>query len=293
MFTRVDHLMICVPDLERGVEQYRRMGFNVQPGGVHPGKGTHNAIAFNDEDYLELLAIRDPAEERAASAGAEELGRRPSRISSRRAAASATSSCRATTWRRTSPRCAPAAWTWATSLDGSRAQGGQMFRWRAARLGPKNPLPLFFIQHLTPMAERRKHTPGAGPHPNGVRFLERVYIVVNDLEASVADYAKVLGAPQPRMYKGTVIMSHMAVFQFGSAGLTIAHPYAPGPASDALERRGPGSVPGALPHHQHGRGGALDGGRTACRRRRSEHETRGRRRCWFRPRTRAAPISVS
>ena len=42
------------------------------------------------------------------------------------------------------------------------------------------------------------------------------------------------------MYKGTVIMSHMAVFQFGSAGLTIAHPYAPGPASDALERRGPG-----------------------------------------------------
>ncbi len=42
------------------------------------------------------------------------------------------------------------------------------------------------------------------------------------------------------MYKGTVIMSHMAVFQYGPAGLTIAHPYAPGPASDALERRGPG-----------------------------------------------------
>ena len=75
MFTRIDHLMICVPDLERGTEHYRRMGFNVQPGGVHPGKGTHNAIAFNEEDYLELLAIRDPAEERAASAGGGELGR--------------------------------------------------------------------------------------------------------------------------------------------------------------------------------------------------------------------------
>ena len=66
------------------------------------------------------------------------------------------------------------------------------------------------------MAERRQHTPGAGPHPNGVRFLERVYIVVEDLEASVALYAKVLGAAPPRMYKGTVIMSHMAVFQYGS-----------------------------------------------------------------------------
>jgi hypothetical protein len=36
-------------------------------------------------------------------------------------------------------------------------------------------------------------------------------------------------------------MSHMAVFQFGPAGLTVAHPYAPGPASESLERRGPGA----------------------------------------------------
>jgi hypothetical protein len=73
-----------------------------------------------------------------------------------------------------------------------------------------------------------------------VRFLERAYIVVEDLAASVALYSKVLGAAEPRMYQGTVIMSHMAVFQFGPAGLTIAHPCAPGPAADALARRGPG-----------------------------------------------------
>jgi len=52
MFTCIDHLMICVPDLEQGAAQYRRLGFNVQPGGTHPGKGTHNAIAFNNEDEL-------------------------------------------------------------------------------------------------------------------------------------------------------------------------------------------------------------------------------------------------
>jgi hypothetical protein len=239
VFTRIDHLMICVPDLERGVEQYRRIGFNVQPGGVHPGKGTHNAIAFNEEDYLELLAIRDTAEERAADSAA---GRWARDLSGFIAAGGGIRFVILQSDDLAADVAAMRARGVDVSdlVDGRRKQGGQEFQWKAAVLGPKNPLPLFFIQHLTPMAERRQHTPGAGPHPNGVRFLERVYIVVQDLEASVAGYARVLGAAPPRMYKGTVIMSHMAVFQYGSCGLTIAHPYAPGPASDALERRGPG-----------------------------------------------------
>ena len=239
MFTRVDHLMICVSDLERGAAQYRRMGFNMQQGGVHPGRGTHNAIAFNEEDYLELLAIRDPEEERAASAAGSSWGAGlPDFIR-------AGGGIRYVILQSDDLEADVAAMRSrgvevGNVLDGSRQQGDQLFKWKHARLGPKNPLPLFFIQHLTPMAERRQHTPGAGPHPNGVRFLERVYIVVDDLEASAAHYARVLGSPSPRMYKGTVIMSHMAVFQLGPAGLTIAHPYAPGPAADALGRRGPG-----------------------------------------------------
>ena len=64
MLTRIDHVMICVPDLAQGIEQYRKLGFNMHPGGVHTGKGTHNAIAFNHDDYLELLAVRDEAEYR-------------------------------------------------------------------------------------------------------------------------------------------------------------------------------------------------------------------------------------
>lgn len=239
MFTRIDHLMICIPDLARGTEQYRKMGFNVQPGGVHRGKGTHNAIAFNDEDYLELLAIRDPAEERAANGGAGSWGRDlPGFIA-------AGGGIRYVILQSDDLAADVAAMRGrgvdvSDVADGRRQQGEVEFRWKAAFLGPKNPLPLFFIQHLTPMAERRQRTPGGGPHPNGVKFLERTYIVVEDLETSVAAYSKVLGMSQPRMYKGTVIMSHMAVFQFGPAGLTIAHPYAPGPASLSLEKRGPG-----------------------------------------------------
>src|SRR5215213_9597671 len=66
MLTRLDHVMICVPDLTVGIEQYRKLGFNIYSGGVHTGKGTHNAIAFNDCDYVELLAIRDPSEYQAS-----------------------------------------------------------------------------------------------------------------------------------------------------------------------------------------------------------------------------------
>src|SRR5919199_5575176 len=75
MFTRIDHVMICVPDLERGIEQYRRLGFNMHAGGVHTGRGTHNAIAFNREDYVELLAIRDRQEYDAAASRGRGWGR--------------------------------------------------------------------------------------------------------------------------------------------------------------------------------------------------------------------------
>ena len=38
MLTRLDHVMICVPDLQQGIETYRRIGFNIHfmpwPGGV-------------------------------------------------------------------------------------------------------------------------------------------------------------------------------------------------------------------------------------------------------------------
>jgi hypothetical protein len=46
--------------------------------------------------------------------------------------------------------------------------------------------------------------------------------------------------PVPTMHKGTVIMATMAVFELGPTGLGIAQPYAPGPAAEALKRRGPG-----------------------------------------------------
>lgn len=82
------------------------------------------------------------------------------------------------------------------AMEGSRRPpAGQDLRWKAAVLGPGNPLPLFFIQHVTALEERRRQIPVAGSHPNGVYKLERTYIVTPDAEAAAATYAKVLGMP--------------------------------------------------------------------------------------------------
>ena len=51
---------------------------------------------------------------------------------------------------------------------GRRTPAGRELRWRAARLtDAANPLPIFFLEHLTPLEERRPPEARAG-HPNGV-----------------------------------------------------------------------------------------------------------------------------
>lgn len=240
MFTRIDHVVIALPDLSQGMAQYRKLGFNVHAGGTHPGMGTHNAIAFNQEDYIELLAIRDPVEQKAAAARpgswvaglaqfiaaggglryiviqSDDLVHDVAAMRSRGVGVS-------------------------DAMDGARrTPAGVELRWKMAMLGSEGALPIFFIEHLTPIEERRPRVPDAGKHPNGVFALERTYIVTRDVEKEAETYARVLGLPQPPVTKGTVIMSDMAVFQIGPTGLGVVQPYAAGPAADALERRGPG-----------------------------------------------------
>jgi len=121
-----------------------------------------------------------------------------------------------------------------------RTPAGRELRWSMAALGPDHPLPIFFIQHLTPLEERRASVPQAGRHHNGVRGAERAYIVVPDVAAAAETYARVLGMPVPAIQRGAVIKAKMAVFDLGPTGLTVAQPAEPGPASEALSRRGPG-----------------------------------------------------
>jgi hypothetical protein len=60
MAAGIDHLVILFPNLDDAIETYRKLGFQVLPGGAHP-YGTHNAlVTFQDGAYLELIAFMEP-----------------------------------------------------------------------------------------------------------------------------------------------------------------------------------------------------------------------------------------
>ncbi len=236
MLTRIDHVMICVPDLERGVDAYRRIGFDIYPGGAHAGRATHNAIAFHQDDYLELLSLRDrnaavapgSSDARLAEFLARGGGFRYVAVQSDDLVADV-----AAMRRRGIDVSDPTA-------GARRSPSGQDLQWQAASLGGGNALPIFFVQHLTPLAERRRQVARAGDHPNGVLRLDRVYIAVTDVGAAAETYARVLGMPVPKTQRGAVIKADMAVFDLGPTGLTVAQPAELGPAAEAIARRGPG-----------------------------------------------------
>lgn len=235
MLTRIDHAMICVPDLAKGIEAYARLGFTVYPGGSHTGRPTHNAIAFHDEDYLEILSIRDRSAVVPGSPDADLASYLDQGGGFRIVAL------------QSDDLAADVAAMRARGVDvgeirdgGRRTLEGQELRWRAAFLGPRDALPIFFIQHLTPLAERKAQAVRLGSHPNGVLRVERAYIAVPDVAAAARTYARVLGLPVPAIQRGAVIKADMAVFDLGPTGLTVAQPAEPGPAAEALARRGPG-----------------------------------------------------
>jgi catechol 2,3-dioxygenase-like lactoylglutathione lyase family enzyme len=236
MLTRIDHVMICVPDLAAGIDTYTRLGFNVYPGGDHPGRGTHNAIAFTGDEYLELMSLRDRGEYLAATGTRGGLVEYLARGGGFRYVAV-----------QSDDLGADVAAMRARGVDVSdvsegarRTPGGQELRWRAATLGAGEGLPVFFVQHLTPLDERRRQVPRAGDHPNGVLRIDRAYIGVEDVSAAAARLGRVLGRAIPKIQRGNVIKADMAVFDLGPTGLTVAQPMEPGPAADAMARRGPG-----------------------------------------------------
>ena len=197
MLTRLDHVMICVPDLARGIEAYRRLGFDVHAGGAHSSGGTENAVAFLQEDYLELLGVRQ-GHAHETSAGLREFlagggGLRYLCVQSDDLAADV-AAMRARGVEVGDPED-----------GGRRTPGDQELRWRSASLGARNPLPIFFVQHLTALGERRRQVPRPGEHPNGALRLERAYVAVRDVAKEAAAYARVLGLPAPAVVRGNVI----------------------------------------------------------------------------------------
>ncbi len=59
-FKGIDHVMIVVPQIDQAGRIYKRLGFDVQPLGIHSHMGTANHLMILDCDYIELLGIQKP-----------------------------------------------------------------------------------------------------------------------------------------------------------------------------------------------------------------------------------------
>jgi catechol 2,3-dioxygenase-like lactoylglutathione lyase family enzyme len=56
----IDHLVLCVRDLERARDFYRRLGFTLTPPARHPFGTGNSLVQLADRSFLELLTVLDP-----------------------------------------------------------------------------------------------------------------------------------------------------------------------------------------------------------------------------------------
>jgi len=189
MLRRLDHVVFVFRDLQSAIDDYRRRGFTVTPGGEHADRITHNAlIPFVDGTYLELVGFRDlsrAATHRWWNVAANGGGIADFAILSDDIAAdTAALADLVKTPAKESGRITP---------------DGVELKWRTAVL--KAPLP-FIIEDLTPR-EFRVPSGAAADHANGAVGIALVIIGTTDIADTEWRYASLRerGAPQIEIRK--------------------------------------------------------------------------------------------
>lgn len=231
----LDHIVIAVTDLQSAIADYRALGFQVVPGGQHPGRSSHNAlVVFSDGAYLELIAWRAPAPEerwyrtlRDHGAGLVDFALLPH-----------------DTVQALADARARGLGTLTGPLDGGRQRpDGAQLRWQTARHAtPDVP---FLCGDLTPRSLRVPEG-AVRSHPNGAQGVAQLAVAVRDLDATLARYRALLGvqadAATPPASAGGI---RAVQIPLGSAVLLLQSPVhddtppdrAEPPAAQALRQR--------------------------------------------------------
>lgn len=239
MITRFDHAVIAVSDLDRAIEAYRSLGFDVFSGGRHEHRGTHNAlIRFGGADYIELLGVYDP--DKAVQSG---LNGRTLAEFVRDREGGLVGHCYATAdIEAEAVRMRKVGLEMVGPFEMKRERpDGRALTWRLLvpvdvpwrRRWP------FFIQWDDP-DEERLTVEGVGAHPNGARALTGISVVVRDLEEAVRLYSTLFDAEPGRRDERADLAAERVTFDIRSFTIDLLTPGGDGPVRQALERNGEG-----------------------------------------------------
>jgi len=181
---QLDHVVICVSNLEEAIADYGRLGFTVLRGGEHASGTTQNAIvALADGTYLELMALTG----KTSTGGADYsflLQEGEGFVAYALRVDDLTAIQGELTERGVSLK--------APSSGGRARPDGQAMRWNILNLQQSGMSP-FFIQDETARNLRVPDQADATTHENKVVGITGVYIPVADLDAAKARYAALLG----------------------------------------------------------------------------------------------------
>ncbi|WP_219219408.1 VOC family protein [Variovorax boronicumulans] len=214
MSLTLDHIVIAVHDLDTTIADYTALGFNVQRGGDHPGRSTHNAlVVFADGSYFELIAWKQPAPQerwwqllQRHGEGIIDFALLPRSVAD------------------TVAQAGQRGLVLDGPLEGGRLRpDGERLHWQTAR-PPSTDLP-FLCGDVTPRALRVPEG-GARVHPNGALGVASLAVAVHNLDATLARYRALfgngahvaIGQPVPLPGQGL----RLAVIAFGSSALVLS-----------------------------------------------------------------------
>ncbi len=224
----LDHVLIAVRDLSAAAAAYTALGFKVTPEGRHPGRGTHNRLMVFGPEYLELIAVHDPAATPFRPSMTRFLAKREG-LYMFALGTGDLSGARDAMQSRGFPIGNP--------VPGQRgADNGQAYSWRSADLGRTLPGgECFLIQHDHSVSERYRQPPNPTAHANAVCGVDHLVLAVRDAEAAAASWQKLPGtavvAPECRNRRRV---------RLENVDLELVSPEGPGGLADFLDQHGEG-----------------------------------------------------
>ncbi|KXS21657.1 hypothetical protein M427DRAFT_27263 [Gonapodya prolifera JEL478] len=181
--------MSALIKLDKAIENYRKLGFNVIPGGDHTMEHpTYNAlISFADGVYLELLAFRRPAPDHPwwNRTGLIDWAVLPADVESDVQAVNNEAKLKASS----TPVYFPPV------PGGRKTLQGVDVKWKTSRPTPdyeKFWFP-FFCFDVTPRPVRVPSTPQETTHSNGALSVKRVSLLVRDLSETGVKFSLLFG----------------------------------------------------------------------------------------------------